>query len=343
MAAGALEKEDANVPVQTSLSRVRRRFFKAILAGGALLATGLASAGAAQTDSSALQIGDTQEGNYLSALVAGSDRDTAAAAVYFREALRADPRNPDLIERAFAAALADGDVSDSFSLADRLVQRDPTNSLARLTLAVRAISSGQYPAARVQLGAGEAGRARDVTTTLLAAWSYAGGFDLHHALEALDHVREPSLVVYRDYHAGLIADLLGDAPEAQRRMKAAYDADKNTLRLVDAYARFLARHNDIEGAKKVYTDFDQLVPHHPLVVSALADLAAGKPLAPVIRNAKDGAAEALYGLGGAGTRQGDELAALIYLRLALFLRPDHDLAAVTVANLFEDIKQGEAS
>ena len=37
--------------------------------------------------------------------------------------------------------------------------------------------------------------------------------------------------------------------------------------------------------------------------------------------------------------QGDELAALIYLRLALILRPDHDLAAVTVANLLDDIKQ----
>ena len=38
-----------------------------------------------------------------------------------------------------------------------------------------------------------------------------------------------------------------------------------------------------------------------------------------------GAAEVLYGLGGAGSRQGDELAALIYLRLALYLRPDHAL------------------
>ena len=58
---------------------------------------------------------------------------------------------------------------------------------------------------------------------------------------------------------------------------------------------------------------------------------------------KEGAAEVLYGLGGAGTRQGDELAALIYLRLALILRPDHDLAAITVATLFEDMKQGDSS
>ena len=85
----------------------------------------------------------------------------------------------------------------------------------------------------------------------------------------------------------------------------------------------------------------RLIPNHPVIIAALADLNAGKPLAPVVRNARDGAAEALYGLGGAGTRQGDELAALIYLRLALLSRPDHDLAAVTVANLFEDLKRSD--
>ncbi len=311
-----------------------------LLAGGAIFAA-IGAAQAAQPAAAAVEVGDTQEGNYLSALVAGSDRDTGAAAVYFREALRGDPRNPDLIERAFAAALADGDVSDSFPLADRLIQRDPGNSLAHLTLAVRSIASGQYGAARAQLASGDAGRAHDVTTTLLSAWTYAGAYDLRHALEALDRIHEPALTVFRDYHAGLIADLLGDAPEAQRRLKAAYEGDKNTLRLADAYARFLARHNDVEGAKKVYADFDHVVPHHPLITSALADLNAGKPLAAVVRNPRDGVAEALYGLGGAGTRQGDELAAMIYLRLALYLRPDHDLAAVTVANLFEDLKRDD--
>ena len=326
-----------------SPTNARKTILRALLAGSAVLALSAAvgDVQAAQHDAAALEIGDTQEGNYLSALVAGSDRDTAAAAVYFREALRGDPKNTDLIERAFAAALADGDIADSFSLGDRLIARDPGNSLAHLTLAVRLIAAGQYPAARMQLASGEAGRAHDVTTTLLTAWSYAGALDLRHALDALDHVRDPSLAVFRDYHAGLIADLLGDPIEAQRRLKSAYDADKNTLRLADAYARFMARHNDVEGAKKIYADFDRLVPHHPLILSALADLAAGKPLAPIVRSPRDGAAEALYGLGGAGTRQGDELAALIYLRLALFLRPDHDLAAVTVANLFEDLKRND--
>jgi tetratricopeptide (TPR) repeat protein len=309
--------------------------------------SGWAAGPAAARDSLALstplEIAESQSGNYLAALVAGADRDTTAAAAYFREALRADPRNPELIERAFAAALANGNMPDAFELAERLLTRDANNSLARLTNAVHAIGDGQYALARMQLAGGDAGKAHDVTTTLLTAWTFAGLNDGRDALATLDRIRDPSFAVFRDYHAGLIADLTGNASEAAKRLKAAHDGEKNTLRLVDAYARYLARHGDRDGAKQLYQEFARVLPHHPLVDGALADLAAGKPLDPIIRNSKDGAAEVLYGLGGAGSRQGDELAALIYLRLALHLRPDHALAAVTVADLYEQLKQNQAA
>jgi tetratricopeptide (TPR) repeat protein len=321
------------------------------LAVGALVALSLglsaSAAPAAARDGLALStpfdLAESQSGNYLAALVAGADRDTTAAAAYFREALRADPRNPELIERAFAAALANGNMPDAFELADRLLMRDPNNSLARLADAVHAIGDGQYAVARAHLAGGDAGKAHDVTTTLLTAWSFAGLNDGRDALATLDRIRDPSFAIFRDYHAGLIADLTGNAAEAAKRLKAAHDGEKNTLRLVDAYARYLARHGDRDGAKALYQDFAHVLPHHPLVDGALADLAAGRPLEPIIRNSKDGAAEVLYGLGGAGSRQGDELAALIYLRLALYLRPDHALAAVTVADLYEQLKQNQAA
>jgi tetratricopeptide (TPR) repeat protein len=293
--------------------------------------------------STPFEIGESQSGNYLAALIAGDDRDTIAAATYFREALRADPHNPDLIERAFAAALSNGNMPDAFELADRLLIRDPNDSLARLTSASRAFADGQYAVARAQLAGGGAGKAHDLTTTLLTAWAYAGVGDLHDALATLDRITDASITVFRDYHAGLIADLLGNGPEAAKRLKAAYDSDKNTLRLADAYARTLDRHGDAAGAKQIYQDISHVLPHHPLIDAALADLAAGKTLDPIVRNAKDGAAEVLYGLGAAGSRQGDELAALIYLRLALLLRPDHALAAVTVADLYLQLKQNESA
>jgi len=344
------------VTVQTRQSLIRQSLIRRSLirnapAAGLLIAASIGlplSAGAAVArDSLALsapvEVGESQSGNYLAALVAGADRDTPAAAAYFREALRADPRNPELIERAFAAALANGNMGDAIQLSDRLLTRDASNSLAHLTLAVRSIADGQYGAGRMQLALGDAGRAHDVTTTLLSAWTFAGLNDSHDALTTLDRIRDPSFAVFRDYHAGLIADLTGNSAEALKRLKAAYDAEKNTLRLADSYARYLARHGDRDGAKKIYEDFAHVLPHHPVVDGALADLAAGRPLDPVIRNAKDGAAEVLYGLGGAGSKQGDELAALIYLRLALYLRPDHALAAVTVADLYDQLKQTQAA
>ncbi len=282
----------------------------------------------------------SQPGNYLAAVIASDDRDMASAEAYYREALRIDPRNPDLLERAFAATLSNGDEQSANTLGERLLARDPTNNLARLAIAVHAIQQGQFAAARAQLASADS-RSKDVTTALLIAWCYAGQSDLRHALDSLDRIRDPSVAAFRDYHAGLISDLLGNPAEARRRLKSAYDADKNTLRFADANARFLAAHGDIDGAKKVYVDFSALVPHHPVVERALATLDAGQPPEVLVRDAKEGAAEVLYGLGGAGSRQGDELPALIYLRLSLYLRPSNDITAVTLANLFEQMKQGE--
>jgi tetratricopeptide (TPR) repeat protein len=302
-----------------------------------------AVAAAIQTDagSNKLQIGDTQPGNYLSALIASADRDTLAAEIYFREALRGDPRNSDLLERAFAAALSNGDESSAVALGERILTHDPSNSLARLAIAVHDIEQGQFASARAHLSGPDAAHVRDVTMALLIAWTYAGQSDLHRALDALDRIHDRSVLAFRDYHAGLIAGLLGNPIEAQRRLKSAYDDDRNSLRFADAYARALAAQGDQNGATKIYEGFSAVIPHHPLIQRALADLKANQTLDPVVHNAKEGAAEALYGLGSAGTRQGDELPALIYLRLSLYLRPSSDLTAVTLASLFEQLKQGD--
>jgi tetratricopeptide (TPR) repeat protein len=313
------------------------------LASAFAVSSSAASAAAIQTEagSEKFEIADTQPGNYLSALIASADRDTPAAEVYSREALRADPRNADLLERAFEAALSNGDESSANSLGERLLTRDPNNNLARLAIAVYDIEQGQFASARAHLSSADALRARDVTAALLTAWSYAGQSDLHRAIDTLDRIHDRSVFALRDYHAGLIAGLLGNSAEAQRRLKSAYDDDRNSLRFADAYARALAAGGDLAGATKVYEGFSAVIPHHPLIEQALADLRANHALDPLVHNAKEGAAEALYGLGSAGSRQGDEFPALVYLRLSLYLRPSSDLTAVTLASLFEQLKQGD--
>jgi tetratricopeptide (TPR) repeat protein len=286
------------------------------------------------------QPAESLEGNFLAAYIAGAARDTAAAATFYRETLKEDPRNPELLERAFVSFLADGSMQEAFRAAERLAQRDKANGLAHLALGVRELRARQYVKARDHLNKGGPGRAADLTSTLLTAWSFAGAGDGKRALESADKLKgERTYNVFRDYHAGLIAALVGNTAEAERRLKAAYDVEKSTLRVVDAYARFESRRGRKDSALAAYTAFEGLLPRHPIVSDALLQLQAGKTLVPLVTSAQQGAAEVLYGLGSAGNQQGDELPAIVYLRLALYLDPDHALALVTLADIFERLKR----
>jgi tetratricopeptide (TPR) repeat protein len=298
--------------------------------------------------SAPFEVSESPAGNYLSARVAEAEHDTLAASTFLRESLRSDPNNSELIQRAFVAALANGDMPDAFALAQKLVARDSHNSSARLTLAVRDFKSKSFAAARNQLNAGVAVAQRDLTTVLLTAWSYVGSSEIKKALALVDTMSDPSFAVFRDFHAGLMLDVAGRTQEAGARLKAAYAGDQTTLRLVDAYARNLSRQGKNDEAKEIYLAFAKLQPRNPIVLAALADLAAGKKLEPMVKNVNAGAAEVLYGLGAYGLgaaagRQGDEIAAIVFLRLALALAPDNALALDTLGEAYSKIKQYESA
>ncbi|MCJ2043867.1 tetratricopeptide repeat protein [Methylobacterium sp. J-078] len=321
-------------------SRAGRRAFPAL----ALLLAAALPVQAAQNRESApvneYEPAESLEGNFLAAYIAGASKDTAAAASFYREAVKADPRNAELLERAFVSLLADGSLPDAFRAAERLTSRDGSNGLAQLALGVRQIKAGQFAQARQNFARSGRGAAADLTGTLLTAWAFAGANDGKRALDTVNKLKgERYYNTFRDFHAGLIASLVGDQAEAERRLKAAYDADRNTLRIVDAYARFEAQAGRTDLAIQAYTEFDKLLPRHPIVRDALTKLKEGKPLARLVNSAQEGAGEVLYGLGAAGSTQGDELPAIVYLRLALYLAPEHALARLTLADILDRMKQ----
>ncbi len=287
-----------------------------------------------------LKPAESLEGNFLSAYVAGTARDTEAASLFFREAIQEDPGNQELLERGFVAFLANGSMPEAFRAAERLSARDPSNNLAQFALGVRALKDKKYADARARLTKGAKGGRADLTATLLTAWTYAGSKDGKQALATVDKLKNERVFnQFREYHAALIADVIGNPAEAEKRFKAAYEGERNTLQVVDAYARFLAKRGRRDEALKLYQAFDEVVPRHPLVKAAMETLKEGKPLMPLVANAQDGAAELLYGLGVVGNSQGDELTAVIYLRLGLELDPYHPLALVTLGDVYERLKQ----
>ena len=281
-------------------------------------------------------------GSYLAARHAGGQRDAAAAASYYRAALRGDPRNNELLSRAFLAVLANGEVDEAVRLAERVVQVDKNDRIARLVLGVRAIKQKQYPVARRELAQSIRGPITDLAATLLSAWTMASPTDAKQATETVDKLAGADwYAIFKDLHTALILDLAGQKKDAAKRYERSYKLDPTALRVVQSYGSFLSRQGGNADALKVFATFDDALPRHPLVVEATAELKAGKKLPLMVETPQAGAAEVLYGLGAALGRRGGEDLGLIYLQLALYLAPGHPLALLSLGDLYEAMKKPE--
>jgi tetratricopeptide (TPR) repeat protein len=282
-------------------------------------------------------------GSFLAARHASVERDAAAAASHYRAALRGDPRNSDLLSRAFLAVLANGEVEEAVKLAERVVQADKNDRLARLVLGVRAIKQKQYPAARQQLAQTLRAPVADLAGTLLSAWTQANATEHKAAIDAVDKLVGPDWYnIFKSLHAGMLLDVAGQKRDAGKRLERAYQFDRGQLRIVQAYGNYLARQGTKDGrdeALKVYRAFDELLPRHPLITDAINDLNAGKRLPLLADSPQAGAAEVLYGLGSVLGRRGGEDLGLIYLQLALYLAPGHPMALLSLADFYEGVKK----
>jgi tetratricopeptide (TPR) repeat protein len=279
-------------------------------------------------------------GSYLAARHAGMQRDASAASAYYRAALKADPKNSELLERAFLSILIDGDVDDAVKLAERLVQLDRTHRMARLALGVRSLKQKQYQPARQHFTQSVRGPIADLTATLLNAWTSYGVGDTRNGIEGIDKLAGPEwYAIFKDLHAGLILDLSGNRKDAGKRLERAYKLDSNALRAVEAYGRWMSRNAGKDDALKVFQGFDKVLPRHPLVTEAMDEIKGAGKLPPLVDSPQAGAAEVLYGLGASLGRQGGEDLGLVYLQLALYLQPKHGLALLSLADLYENLKK----
>jgi tetratricopeptide (TPR) repeat protein len=311
--------------------------WRAAIVGAAVLLS-LPPAIAAPTEQELLL--DNPAGNYLAARHAGSERDSAAAAAYYLNVLKADPKNPDLLGRAFLSVLTGGDIDQAGKLADRLLQVDHTDRIAHLVVGVRALKQKDYSTARQNFTQSVRGPVTDLTATLLTAWALAGSGDTRAATDTMDKLSGPDWYsIFKDMHAGLILDLANNKKDAGKRYERAYKVDPTAVRMVEAYGRYLARTGNKADALKVYEDFNKVLPDHPLIVQEMKAVNDGDKLPVLVDSPQAGAAEALYGLGASIGRRGGEDLALIYLQLALYLEPSHVMALLSLADLYESLKK----
>jgi tetratricopeptide (TPR) repeat protein len=321
-------------------SRLVRCIAGAVL--GAFLVGAPNALATAQTPTAQELAGLTASGSYLAARHAGQMRDAGAAAAFYREALRRDPKNGELLDRTFLSLLVDGNIDDAAIFAERVLKVDKNDRVARLVLGVHALKRKQYVVARRELTQSVRGPITDLTATLLSAWSQYGHGESKSAVAAIDRLAGPDwYAIFKDLHAGMILDLAGNEKEAGKRFEQAYKLDSSALRVVQAYGSWTSRNRSPKDALAIFEAFDKVLPNHPLVVEAMKKLKAGEKLPILVPSVQAGAAEALYGLGASLGRRGGEDLGLVYLQLSLYLAPSHPLALLSLADLYESLKKPE--
>ena len=285
-------------------------------------------------------------GTYLAARTADVEKDADSAARFYRAALKADPGNPFLLERALVLSASAGDVSDALTYAKQLRDKQPSNNPARLVIAVEEIRLGQYADAVSRLNDASAGVLADLTNALVAAWARSGEGEVDGAIASLDSLKgEDWYEPFKLLHSGYIALAAGRTDEALKYLEAARERDANAVRITEAYARALAVAGRTKEAEDALTAFLALYPDNALAAAALDDVRSGRAHLATVTSPVEGAAEALAGIGAAIGQEGGTEVAFLYLRLALYLDPNiaGGLAALSLGNLLDANDQNAAA
>jgi tetratricopeptide (TPR) repeat protein len=277
-------------------------------------------------------------GNYLVGRFAGEEQDTKVAADSLLSALRAEPDQPDLIQRAFVAALLDGR-TDALRLARRL----PDTPSAQLVLFGADVAAGRWAGAEARArGLSRQGPFAALQPVLLA-WSQSGRGQTDQAIATLRPLAEQGRFrALNALHAALIADLANRPREADRFVRQALaDQPDPTLRLAMLAAGVLNRSGRPAEAIRL---LDQLTLSSDELALAVLEPARQAVLNQrAIQGPADGIAEAYVALGSAMRGQGLEEMATLMARLALRLRPNFAPALLLLADTLAEAERPEAA
>ena len=283
-------------------------------------------------------------GSYLVGRYAHAQGDYAAAAKHLQRVLDTDPDNPALLRRTVSLLAAEGRIEAVVAFAQRLVEVDNDARLAPFVLGLQDARNGDYEDALHRIDAIRRDGVYSLLLPLAEGWLHTGAGSDAAALAALAPLAERD--AYRPFyllHAGLMHDLAGREAEAEALLREAVAISGDSHRPVAALGSVLMRAGRTVEARAVYEEYRAQNPASVWVERVLAATDAGMSVPPLVADARGGVAEALLGAAAALPQRDNGDAALIYARLALFLRNDLDPARFLIGEVLEQAERLEAA
>ena len=277
---------------------------------------------------------ETPFGAYLAGRHAQEEGNYRAAALWYEEALKADPRSPELISRTFDMEAQSGRFDKALPLAQKVLDLDGSDAVADLVLLLDRVEAGDNAAALARAEALPDDGLHRYAGPLVLAWTQMAVGNLagaDAALQGLDKFDGFAPLKY--FQLGLLYDFAGQPDKAEQYYLKTLDVTGQlNWRLTDAMANFYLRHGRPDQALAIYKRFVAENSGSELAESVMANKPVGVP-APLIGSAKDGLAEALFDLASIVNRPDTSDLALLYDRCALALRPHLAVAQLLLADL----------
>ncbi|VAW02338.1 FIG140336: TPR domain protein [hydrothermal vent metagenome] len=281
-------------------------------------------------------------GDYLSARYASSESDVTTAARYYASALKKDPDNTALLQRAMLSAVFASRIEQAAKYAKPVLDANPDDRLAVLILASNAMADGRYLDTETILSNVQLGPLNKVAGGLIQGWALQGQGKTDAALAALDEVAlTPGLGGLSKFHKALILSQAGRSEAAEQAFEVSLQTGLLSYRT--AYGLALKRwaENDEKGA---ISALDKRLASNQNEIEAgflRTKILAGERPRLAFATPKNGAGEALYGLAQALASRSLQELALIYLEMSLHIDPKNDAAKDLLARLYALQERGE--
>lgn len=291
----------------------------------------------------AIATAEVGAGSYLAGRQAVFKRDFAVAVEHYSRALARDKSNPALMEHLVLSQLALGHHDRALPVAQIMESDGLRSQVAHMAVVANLVKDGKYQ--EILDREPEVKGVGPLVDGLMIGWAHMGLGAVSKALAQFDTVADQAgLRAFANYHKALALASVGDF-EGAEALFVEDDGSLTTLsrRAALSRAEILSQLDRNEDAVTMLTDvfgtsFD------PGLADVADKLAAGERLPfSMATSPQDGMAEVFFSVGAALNGEASDDYALIYIRTASFLRPNHIDAILMSAGLLDGMGQYELS
>ena len=284
-------------------------------------------------------------GNYLAGHVASQHQDLERAAAFMGKALERAPKDPELLRRSFLLRASMGDMDRALSLARRMVHTDAEHGAATVLRVLAAVRDGNHARARSILEDLPGQGLSQLVNPLLGAWIALGeGKQPDNVAELADLNAIEGIDILRQVHSALIHDLSERPDKAKAAFdKAAQSSNGLSLRLAWLTANFYARTGDAARARQILDTYLKSNPGSTTAELIRARVTSDDTPSPLVADAEQGLAEALFNVAGLLNQQGARDLALLYAQLSLYVHDEFAFGRMLLGEILASQGRSEAA